>query len=202
MQIDRQAQDWNELAQLDPHWAILTSPGKRFGRWDSDEFFATGTAEAEAFMRRADAARAPAGARAGARLRLRARAHDPRAGRALRRGRRRRHLRGDDPRGARCQRGRRRSLVRRQPRRRPEPVPRRELRSRLLGDRAAARARPGGDRVVRPRVLPCPASGRPRGLHAAQPHPGDLPAPVAAAALPGAAARRRERRRSCTGACT
>jgi ubiquinone/menaquinone biosynthesis C-methylase UbiE len=53
MQIDRQAQDWNELAQLDPHWAILTSPGKRFGGWDSDEFFATGTAEAEAFMRRA-----------------------------------------------------------------------------------------------------------------------------------------------------
>jgi ubiquinone/menaquinone biosynthesis C-methylase UbiE len=53
MQIERQAQDWNELAQLDPHWAILTSPGKRFGRWDSDEFFATGTAEAEAFMRRA-----------------------------------------------------------------------------------------------------------------------------------------------------
>jgi ubiquinone/menaquinone biosynthesis C-methylase UbiE len=53
MQIDRQAQDWNELAQLDPHWAILTSPGKRFGRWDRDDFFATGTAEAEAFMRRA-----------------------------------------------------------------------------------------------------------------------------------------------------
>ena len=54
MRIDRQAQDWNELAQLDPHWAILTSPGKRFGRWDSEEFFATGTAEAEAFMRRVD----------------------------------------------------------------------------------------------------------------------------------------------------
>src|ERR671910_443066 len=54
MEIDRQAQDWNELARLDPHWAILTSPGKRFGGWDSDEFFATGTAEAEAFMRRAE----------------------------------------------------------------------------------------------------------------------------------------------------
>jgi ubiquinone/menaquinone biosynthesis C-methylase UbiE len=53
MQIDRQAQDWNELAQLDPKWAILTSPGKRFGRWDNEEFFATGTAEAEAFMQRA-----------------------------------------------------------------------------------------------------------------------------------------------------
>lgn len=54
MQVERQAQDWNELAQLDPHWAILTSPGKRFGRWDGDEFFATGTVEADAFMRRVD----------------------------------------------------------------------------------------------------------------------------------------------------
>jgi ubiquinone/menaquinone biosynthesis C-methylase UbiE len=61
MRIERQAQDWNELAQLDPHWAILTSPGKRFGRWDSDEFFATGTAEAEWFMGRAAALELPAG---------------------------------------------------------------------------------------------------------------------------------------------
>jgi ubiquinone/menaquinone biosynthesis C-methylase UbiE len=59
MQIERQAQDWNELAQLDPHWAILTSPGKRFGGWDSDEFFATGTAEADALMRRVDDLGAP-----------------------------------------------------------------------------------------------------------------------------------------------
>jgi ubiquinone/menaquinone biosynthesis C-methylase UbiE len=55
MQIEHQAQDWNELARLDPHWAILTAPGKRFGRWDSDEFFATGTAEARAFIGRAEA---------------------------------------------------------------------------------------------------------------------------------------------------
>jgi ubiquinone/menaquinone biosynthesis C-methylase UbiE len=54
MELERQAQDWNELARLDPHWAILTSPGKRFGGWDSDEFFATGTAEADAFLRRVD----------------------------------------------------------------------------------------------------------------------------------------------------
>jgi ubiquinone/menaquinone biosynthesis C-methylase UbiE len=54
MEIDRQAQDWNELAQLDPHWAILTASGKRFGGWDTDEFFATGTAEARAFMTRVE----------------------------------------------------------------------------------------------------------------------------------------------------
>ena len=54
MRPEQQEQDWNELAQLDPYWAILTSPGKRFGRWDSDEFFATGVAEADMVMVRAD----------------------------------------------------------------------------------------------------------------------------------------------------
>jgi ubiquinone/menaquinone biosynthesis C-methylase UbiE len=52
MQIERQEQDWNELAELDPYWAILTSPGKRFGRWDSGEFFATGKAEVDALLDR------------------------------------------------------------------------------------------------------------------------------------------------------
>jgi len=51
VQIEHQERDWNELAQLDPYWAIVTSPGKRFGRWDRDEFFATGTAEADNLMR-------------------------------------------------------------------------------------------------------------------------------------------------------
>lgn len=46
MQIERQAQEWNELATLDPYWAIETTPGKRFGGWDEGEFFATGTASA------------------------------------------------------------------------------------------------------------------------------------------------------------
>jgi ubiquinone/menaquinone biosynthesis C-methylase UbiE len=54
MQVGRQARDWDDLARLDPYWAILTSPGKRFNRWDSAEFFATGAAEATALMARAD----------------------------------------------------------------------------------------------------------------------------------------------------
>jgi ubiquinone/menaquinone biosynthesis C-methylase UbiE len=53
VQLKRQEQDWNELAELDPYWAILTSPGKRFGRWKSDEFFATGPLEIDALMNRA-----------------------------------------------------------------------------------------------------------------------------------------------------
>jgi ubiquinone/menaquinone biosynthesis C-methylase UbiE len=51
MKIREQERDWNELAELDPYWAILTSPGTRFGGWDSDEFFATGTTEIDAVMR-------------------------------------------------------------------------------------------------------------------------------------------------------
>ena len=53
VQLKQQEQDWNELAELDPYWAILTAPGKRFGRWDSDEFFATGPPQADALMNRA-----------------------------------------------------------------------------------------------------------------------------------------------------
>jgi ubiquinone/menaquinone biosynthesis C-methylase UbiE len=54
MRAERQEQDWNELARLDPYWAILTAPGKRFGRWGSDEFFATGTAEVDGLMEYVD----------------------------------------------------------------------------------------------------------------------------------------------------
>jgi ubiquinone/menaquinone biosynthesis C-methylase UbiE len=54
MKISNQERDWNELAELDPYWAILTSPGTRFGAWDSEEFFATGAAEIDAVMRHAD----------------------------------------------------------------------------------------------------------------------------------------------------
>jgi ubiquinone/menaquinone biosynthesis C-methylase UbiE len=50
MKIRDQERDWNELAELDPYWAILTSPGTRFGAWDSDEFFATGATEIDAVM--------------------------------------------------------------------------------------------------------------------------------------------------------
>jgi ubiquinone/menaquinone biosynthesis C-methylase UbiE len=52
MKIREQERDWNELAELDPYWAILTLPGTRFGGWDSDEFFATGATEIDGVMRR------------------------------------------------------------------------------------------------------------------------------------------------------
>jgi len=36
---------WNELGADDPLWAILSSPDKRGGRWDAEEFFAKGESE-------------------------------------------------------------------------------------------------------------------------------------------------------------
>ncbi len=43
--LDRHRQDWEELAIADPLWAILSSPEWRRGRWDHEQFFATGEAE-------------------------------------------------------------------------------------------------------------------------------------------------------------
>jgi SAM-dependent methyltransferase len=42
--------DWQDLAQLDPLYAILTAKGKEFGKWDPDEFFAAGQTEIETLM--------------------------------------------------------------------------------------------------------------------------------------------------------
>jgi SAM-dependent methyltransferase len=42
--------EWEELAQLDPLFAILTEKGKQFRKWDREEFFASGRAEIDALM--------------------------------------------------------------------------------------------------------------------------------------------------------
>ena len=39
--------EWEELAAVDPLWAILSDPERRGGRWQLDEFFRTGEADAE-----------------------------------------------------------------------------------------------------------------------------------------------------------
>jgi SAM-dependent methyltransferase len=46
---------WDRQAHADPMWAILTHPQKTGGRWDADEFFATGIHEVGIFMQRAEA---------------------------------------------------------------------------------------------------------------------------------------------------
>ena len=39
--------DWNELAEMDPLWAILSAPNKRYGKWDVEEFLESGEHQIE-----------------------------------------------------------------------------------------------------------------------------------------------------------
>lgn len=59
-QIDPHRRDWEDLARLDPMWAVVSDPSRRFGRWDADEFFATGEAEVEALLARGNSLGRPA----------------------------------------------------------------------------------------------------------------------------------------------
>jgi SAM-dependent methyltransferase len=45
---------WNRFGKDDPMWAVLTSPGKRFGRWDRDEFLESGVAEIKSVLELVD----------------------------------------------------------------------------------------------------------------------------------------------------
>lgn len=47
----RHRRDWEELAEVDPLWAVLSDPSRRGGRWQLDEFLATGDADAERVLR-------------------------------------------------------------------------------------------------------------------------------------------------------
>jgi SAM-dependent methyltransferase len=40
--LRRHQRDWEDLGDLDPCWAILAHPDRRFRRWDLEEFFHTG----------------------------------------------------------------------------------------------------------------------------------------------------------------
>ncbi len=42
MRLSALRRSWNNLSREDPFWAILTDADKRGGRWDVNEFFATG----------------------------------------------------------------------------------------------------------------------------------------------------------------
>jgi SAM-dependent methyltransferase len=45
-----QARDWDDLALVDPFWAVLAAEGKRGGRWELGEFLSTGEADAEQIL--------------------------------------------------------------------------------------------------------------------------------------------------------
>jgi SAM-dependent methyltransferase len=48
------ARDWEEMAAIDPLWAILSAPEKRFGKWQLEEFFRTGEEEISLLMEKAE----------------------------------------------------------------------------------------------------------------------------------------------------
>ena len=51
--LEKHRRDWEDLARLDPMWAVVSDNDRRFGRWDNDEFFATGESEVDAILARA-----------------------------------------------------------------------------------------------------------------------------------------------------
>lgn len=60
MKLRAQQARWDHLAREDPFWAILSDPGKRHGKWDPDQFFASGREEIAAAMRYAETLGLPA----------------------------------------------------------------------------------------------------------------------------------------------
>lgn len=48
--LDEVRRDWETLGSEDPLWAVLMKPGTRHGRWDVDEFLATGRDEVDAAL--------------------------------------------------------------------------------------------------------------------------------------------------------
>lgn len=49
--FDGVRRDWIRLGESDPLWAVLTVPDKRGGRWDVEQFLATGRADVDTAMR-------------------------------------------------------------------------------------------------------------------------------------------------------
>jgi SAM-dependent methyltransferase len=47
---ERHKRDWEELAAVDPLWAVLSAGGLKGGRWDLERFLATGPADVEAVL--------------------------------------------------------------------------------------------------------------------------------------------------------
>ena len=45
-----QSRDWDDLALVDPFWAVLAADGKRGGGWELSEFLSTGEADVELIL--------------------------------------------------------------------------------------------------------------------------------------------------------
>jgi 2-polyprenyl-3-methyl-5-hydroxy-6-metoxy-1,4-benzoquinol methylase len=58
--LRRHRRDWDDLARLDPLWAIASAPRRRFGGWDEEAFMASGRRKAEGLLRRLEELGVPA----------------------------------------------------------------------------------------------------------------------------------------------
>jgi SAM-dependent methyltransferase len=52
--LTAQRRDWEDLSRLDPLWAVLSDPSKRFGGWRLEEFFASGERDVVDFLETCD----------------------------------------------------------------------------------------------------------------------------------------------------
>jgi SAM-dependent methyltransferase len=48
--VTREGERWEEIAQQDPMWAILAFPDRKYGRWNPDRFFGTGSERVDQFV--------------------------------------------------------------------------------------------------------------------------------------------------------
>jgi ubiquinone/menaquinone biosynthesis C-methylase UbiE len=53
MSLERLKQDWEDLAGMDPLWAVLATPEAKFGKWDLAKFFQSGEEEISRVMQSA-----------------------------------------------------------------------------------------------------------------------------------------------------
>lgn len=53
MRIGSHRQDWDDLGELDPLWAVLSDPTRQFGQWRLEEFFQTGDEEIHKLLQEA-----------------------------------------------------------------------------------------------------------------------------------------------------
>ncbi|MBA3839919.1 MAG: class I SAM-dependent methyltransferase [Thermoleophilaceae bacterium] len=53
MSLVRHRRDWEDMARVDPYWAVVSTPEKRFGGWEPGELLRTGTGRVESLLRRA-----------------------------------------------------------------------------------------------------------------------------------------------------
>jgi len=58
--VNRLSRDWDELAEQDALFVVLAEPGREGGKWDLDEFFATGEREIARLLAHADRLGRPA----------------------------------------------------------------------------------------------------------------------------------------------